>query len=354
MASKRSGGEWFHERRTLVSGLSAGVAGLAASGGLGGGLGSGLGSGLVSGLGLFGPSSLFAPSSLAAQEQVEIPAPESVTLDTTKDGVVVKGTYYGGTNKDETVPVLMVHDFGKHNRGEFHRLALGLQKAAGHAVLSIDLRGHGESTLRKKMDGTEETLTPDKLKPADFLAMIAGDLEVAKRYLMSKHHAKELNIDRLVVIGAGPMGSVIALNWTFQDWNWKQTPFLRQGQDVKALVLLSPASGFKSLKTAPSFAHPYITSGLSVLLVAGRGESEYKQLYNRFSGKGRYKPDDDKPEERAKRQDLFMYPIETELRGAGLLSPELPVNNYILQFIKLRIVQRGDDFPWKSRERKIS
>jgi alpha-beta hydrolase superfamily lysophospholipase len=265
----------------------------------------------------------------------------------------VKGTYYGGTNKDETVPILMVHDFGKHNRGEFHRLALGLQKAAGHAVLSIDLRGHGESTLRKKLDGTEETLTSDKLKPADFTAMVAADLEVAKRFLMTKHHAKELNIDRLVVVGAGQMGSVVALNWTYQDWSWKQTPFLRQGQDVKALVLLSPVSAFKTLKTTPAFTHPYITSGLSVLLVAGRGESEYKQLYNRFSGKGRYKPDEEKPEERAKRQDLYMYAIETDLRGAGLLSPELPVNNYILQFIRLRVVERGEDFPWKSRERKV-
>ena len=345
MASERAGSEWFHGRRRFAGGLAAGAAGLAAW--------NGLENGFVSNLGGIGGSLLFAPRPLVAQEQVEIPAPESVTLDTTKDGVVVKGTYYGGTNKDETVPILMVHDFGKHNRGEFHRLALGLQKAAGHAVLSIDLRGHGESTLRKKLDGTEETLTSDKLRPADFTAMVAADLEVAKRFLMTKHHAKELNIDRLVVVGAGQMGSVVALNWTYQDWSWKQTPFLRQGQDVKALVLLSPVSAFKTLKTTPAFTHPYITSGLSVLLVAGRGESEYKQLYNRFSGKGRYKPDEEKPEERAKRQDLYMYAIETDLRGAGLLSPELPVNNYILQFIRLRVVERGEDFPWKSRERKV-
>ena len=345
MVSGRSGEEWFHGRRRFTSGIAAGAACMA----------SGLFPWGSSG---YGPewlesTSLLGPAPLAAQDQVEIPAPEAVTFDTTKDGVVVKGTFYGGTNKDETVPVLMVHDFGKHNRGEFHRLASGLQKAAGHAVLSVDLRGHGESTLRKKPDGTEETLSPDKLKTADFAAMIAADLEVAKRFLMSKHHAKELNIDRLVVIGAGQLGSVVALNWTYQDWSWKQTPFLRQGQDVKALVMLSPASGFKTLKTAPAFTHPFITSGLSVLMVGGRGESEYKQLYNRFSGKGRYKPDDEKPEERAKRQDLFMYPIETELRGAALLSPELPVNNYILQFINLRIVQRADDFPWKSREKKV-
>lgn len=342
MTSDRAGAEWFRGRRRFAGGLAAGAAGLAATGYLGDSLGWGGGGGI------------WGPSQVAAQDQVEIPAPESVTLDTTKDGVSIKGTFYGGTNKDETVPILMVHDFGKHNRGEFHRLALGLQKAAGHAVLSIDMRGHGESTLRKRPDGVEETLTPDRLKPADFAAMIAMDLEVAKRFLMAKQHAKELNIDRLVVIGAGQMGSVVALNWTYQDWSWKQTPFLRQGQDVKALVLLSPASGFKSLKTSPAFTHPYVTSGLSVLLVASRTESEYKQLHNRFNGKGRFKADDASPEERAKRQDLFMYPIDTELRGTALLSPELPVNKYILQFINLRVVQRGEDFPWKSRERKTT
>jgi pimeloyl-ACP methyl ester carboxylesterase len=341
MASNHVESEWFRGRRRFTSGLAAGAAGLAATGYLGDSIGGSR------------VASPWGPAAAAAQDQVEIPAPESVTLDTTKDGVVIKGTYYGGTNKEETVPVLMIHDFGKHNRGEFHRLALGLQKAAGHAVLTIDMRGHGESTLRKKLDG-DETLVPDKLKPADFAAMIALDLEAAKRFLMAKQHAKELNIDRLVVIGAGQMGSVVALNWTHQDWSWKQTPFLRQGQDVKALVLLSPASGFKTLKTTPAFTLPYITSGLSVLLVASRTESEYKQLHNRFNGKGRYKPDDESPEERGKRQDLFMYPIDTELRGTALLSPELPVNNYILQFINLRVVQRGEDFPWKSRKRETN
>lgn len=291
------------------------------------------------------------PHVVGAQDEPEIPEPENVTLETTKDGFVLKATYYGGTNKEDTVPIIMVHDYGEgHGRGEFHRLALGLQKARGHAVLVPDLRGHGDSTRRRLPDGSDRDVKYDQLRPTDFGAMITADLEETKRFLMRRHNSKQLNIDKLVVVGAGAMGSVVALNWVHQDWSWKQTPFLKQGQDVKALVLLSPANNFKSLKTQQVFSHPYIAAKLSLMLVGGRAEQDIKQLYNKFKAKHAPTPEDEA--ERVKHQDLFYFLEDTDLRGAALLAPELPVNRNILQFIDLRIVQKAEDFPWKSRERK--
>ncbi|MFO0817432.1 MAG: alpha/beta fold hydrolase [Pirellulales bacterium] len=286
-----------------------------------------------------------------AQEKPEIPPPENVTLDTTKDGFVLRATYYPGTNKEDSVPIIMVHDYGQHHgRADFHRLALGLQKNRGHAVLVPDLRGHGDSLRRRMPDGSDKEVSYDQLKPTDFAAMIAMDLEECKRFLMRKHHAKELNIEKLVVVGAGPMGSVVALNWVHQDWSWKQTPFLKQGQDVKALVLLSPANNFKTLKTTHVFSHPYIAAKLSVMLVGGKTESDVKQLHNKFKAKHAPVPEDEA--ERVRNQDLFLFLEETDLRGAALLGPELQVSPTIMRFIDLRIVNKAEDFPWKSRERK--
>ncbi|MFO0904855.1 MAG: alpha/beta fold hydrolase [Pirellulales bacterium] len=285
-----------------------------------------------------------------AQDKIEIPEPESVSFET-KDGVVIRATYYGGTNKEETVPIIMVHDFGGQ-RGDFHRLALGLQKARGHAILVPDLRGHGESTRRRGPDGNDMDLSPDKLKPSDYAAMIAGDLEECKKFLMKKHNGKELNIEKLVVVGAGPMGTVVALNWVHQDWSWKQTPFLKQGQDVKALVLLSPANTFKSLKTAQVFSHPYIAAKLSVMLVGSKTESDIKQIYNKF--KAKHAPTPETVEEQVKHQDLFYFLEDTEVRGAKLLAPELQVNKNILTFIDYRIVNKAEDYPWKSRDRNAN
>lgn len=307
---------------------------------LAGALGVGLVAGLVDAQ---GPTA-------AAQEKPELPPPENVTLETTKDGFVLRATYYPGTNKEDSVPIIMVHDYGQHSRAEFHRLALGLQKNRGHAVLVPDLRGHGDSTRRRMPDGSDKEVAYDQLKPNDFAAMIAMDLEECKRFLMRKHHAKELNIEKLVVVGAGPMGSVVALNWVHQDWSWKQTPFLKQGQDVKALVLLSPANNFKTLKTAQVFSHPYIAAKLSVMLVGGKTESDVKQLHNKFKAKHAPMPEDEA--ERVRNQDLFLVLEETDLRGAALLGPELKVSPTIMQFIDLRIVNKSEDFPWKSRERK--
>ena len=62
----------------------------------------------------------------------------------TKDRVSLTFTYYRGTKEKQSVPIILVHGWGEV-RGEFDGLALYLQNQ-GHAVVTVDLRGHGEST----------------------------------------------------------------------------------------------------------------------------------------------------------------------------------------------------------------
>ena len=180
----------------------------------------------------------------AAEKEKLPPPPEDISL-TTDDGVELQATYYGPPQSKESksgkdvVPIILLHGF-KGDRQDFDELALLLQHL-GHAVIVPDLRGHGESKRQARPGGGTASLDASKLRKDDFLAMggKGGDLESVKRFLMARNNEGKLNIEKLCVIGA-ELGATVALNWAALDWSWAQLPTGKQGQDVKALVLISP------------------------------------------------------------------------------------------------------------------
>ena len=59
------------------------------------------------------------------------------------------------------------------------------------------------------------------------------------------------------------------------------------------------------------------------------------------------------PEERLKKQDLFLIPAATDMQGTKLLDRDLPINRNIAGFIDLRIVKQKRELPkWSEREIK--
>jgi hypothetical protein len=75
-----------------------------------------------------------------------VPLPETVQF-TTCDWVQIQGTFYPPIEKKKGLTVLMLQDEGARRSDEnWERLARALQKQ-GHAVLTFDFRGHGDSTV---------------------------------------------------------------------------------------------------------------------------------------------------------------------------------------------------------------
>src|SRR5947209_6092069 len=71
--------------------------------------------------------------------------PQRVPI-TTADGVELDGTFYRGRGGRDTPAVMMVHKYGSdRSKSDWIGLAGALQQA-GYAVLSFDLRGHGQTT----------------------------------------------------------------------------------------------------------------------------------------------------------------------------------------------------------------
>ena len=180
--------------------------------------------------------------------------------------------------------------------------------------------------------------------------MVTFDLERVKKFVIEKNNEELLNADQLCVVAAGDMGCVVALNWILSDWNWSASP--KQGQDVKGAVLLSPAPTYKTLKTQPAFAHPFVAGKMSTMLIGGKTEAGLKNLYNQFKAKHAPTPTDE--EEAAKHQDLFYIPLDTELRGTDLLHPDLMMWDVIRHFLDLRFVNKAENFPWQERKSPIS
>jgi pimeloyl-ACP methyl ester carboxylesterase len=286
-------------------------------------------------------------SQLRGQAPAKIPPPEDIELKDknglpmTRDGLIIKATYYAGTRKEKTVPIIMLHGW-KGNRSEFGELALFLQKDHGHAVLVPDLRGHGDST---KMAGSSKTLDAEKLNANDYDLMLS-DMEACKKFLLERNNAGELNIEKLCLIGS-EMGAVVAMNWAVVDWSWPVLATGKQGQDVKALVLLSPQ--FQVEKGRLSMAGPVgnqVQSKFSIsLLYGGQMAKRHGQDAKRIQmGLKRYHTNQEEE------QTFFFDELPTSLQGTKLLNaPGIPVKDLIATFIKLRLEERTDIPVWRER-----
>ncbi|MFM7845221.1 MAG: alpha/beta hydrolase [Planctomycetota bacterium] len=286
------------------------------------------------------------PTSGFGQDADEIPPPESLPL-VTKDQVPLRITYYKGLQGKKSIPLVMVHDLNGQ-RGEFNPLALYLQKQGGFAVVTVDLRGHGESNRLRGPNGAEKTVTPDSLKPVDFENMVKFDLERVKKFLVEKNNEGELNVNQTGVIAAGQLGTVLAYNWVKNDWSWPDVAGQKQGRDVQGMVFLSPALTFKTLKTVDAINS---VGSLSTMLVGGRIEPDLKTLQAKL--KPKHPAESTDPEENIKNQSLWVVQEDTELKGINLFKLGVPLASKVLYFLDLRFVKQAEKFPWAERKKPV-
>jgi pimeloyl-ACP methyl ester carboxylesterase len=280
----------------------------------------------------------------ADEAKDKLPPPEDVSFKTA-DGVTIAATFYPSPSKQgrKTVPVILLHAW-KGNRGDFEALALKLQRA-GHFVIAPDLRGHGDSSRPAGRVG--------ELRPADYMAIVepGGDLETIKRFLIAKNNAGELNIEKLCLVGV-EMGSVMALNWAARDWSWPPLAVGKQGQDVKALALISPEWSFKGVRINDAVANPNVRGDLSVMIIVGKGNSkllaEGRRLYSAFE---KYHPAPRADAETGS-QTLWLTTPQTSLQSTRLLNEKsMHVDEMILKFVELRLAKQ--QIPWEERRNPL-
>lgn len=298
-----------------------------------------------------------APGLLQAQEKKKPkgpPKPKLLTL-TTKDGVILKCTFLGGTKGKNTVPIIMLHGWGR-SQADLGRLALGLQQARGHAVMLVDLRGHGRSTTQRTIRGDIE-LELERMNKRHVAAMVE-DVQTCKRYLLELHNKGELNIELLTIIGCD-LGALVAQHFANYDWNAQQFPAYKVAQDTFMLVLISPPRAIKGLiAPTPRRCHPFVARKMPTLIVVGKeARKSYvdaKKIYKQLT-------DFRKRADRSGTRTVFLADPEVDLEGAALVNTRgvtvegRTIAQVIDELITRNVVPAGRELrPWKFRRKPLS
>ena len=146
---------------------------------------------------------------------------------TSEDGVLLVGSYYKpriGTSYS-TPSVILLHMLGM-DRSTWDKFAQELSQN-GYAVLSVDLRGHGESIKQ-----ANHTISYQSFMPKNFKNMTL-DVKAAKKYLIE---GRKANPNQISIIGAS-IGANLALNYAASD------------HSIKSVILLSPGLNYRGIST---------------------------------------------------------------------------------------------------------
>ena len=275
---------------------------------------------------------------------------EAISLKSVADGKTIAGSYYaprgGGAAESEDAPVVILIHGETDDRLVWERKptsvdgkpAADVLSGAGFAVVTIDMRGYGES----KEAGSRRP-NPN--------AML-GDLEAVKQFLMEKHEKKELNINKLGIVAAGDFAPIAAAyaeyDWKKPDYDDALSPAERtpRGRDVQALVLLSPAAAVGRTKTGTALrtlTDP--RAGVGVFIINGSDDPRNRGV---ASDLGRTIQHDKDPQD-----NKYFHEYETAFHGTDLvgqrgLMTEREMFGFLSKYLK------DLDKPWVDRRSKLS
>lgn len=290
---------------------------------------------------------VFGATTAVSQDDAKLKEEGVPGVVTAVDGWDIHYTYWESPMGKEAPVVILLHGKGQA-RLIWKALPLAKELAKKQfAVIAVDLRKHGES---KASENASVQAKSDKLSKFDYVGMIEGDLEAIKKFIYSEHQAQRLNMRKLGVV-ATDMSTVIALNWASLDWLKKpfdDAPTLTartpRGQDVQALVLVSPDDSLSGVGTidATRFLR---TTGISVLLLSSKKvSSENRTASKMYSQLGGAQQD-----EADKR--LFDIGSDLKLSGTNLLARQPQLQAGAQKFLEDHVMGHVD--PWKDRESRL-
>ncbi|QDT12451.1 alpha/beta hydrolase [Stieleria marina] len=288
---------------------------------------------------------LLANPAFAQKKKEEDPKlkPRPVVLKT-DDGLALRAFYFPSDKGKEAVTVMLVHEW-QGQASPYGKLCMTLRNA-GCAVIVPDYRGHGGSKEYTDARGKVRKFNIAQMGKRDVENIVRYDLEEAKRFLKKRNNDEELNLNALVVIGVRE-GCVMAAHWAQRDWSFAPVGSKKRGQDVKALVLISPKKVFKGVSLDQTLSNPAILS-LPMMLVAGQGspeESEAERVYKRVEAVR-------KRIHRGDVEGLNLHLSKASFSGPQLVAKTPDVLPAVVQFVKKNVVISEDEEinPWVNRE----
>ena len=284
---------------------------------------------------------VISTSSALAQRTAKKEKPEPRVVDLrTKDGMELQAFYFPSSKGKEAIPVLIIHEW-KGQASPYINLVKALA-AADCAVLVPVYRAHGKSTTYKDRTGKEKKFNLAAMNKVDIKNIMAYDIEEAKRFLKEENNAEKLNLNALAVIGVKE-GAVLAANWSSNDWKFPQVGLKKQGQDVKALVFISPEKLLKGVTIDQALMDPHLLR-LPLMIVEGNrsGTSDAAKIHKKLAGIKRRMGG-------GEIKGLEFMEMPEKLNGPMLINQSKKVIPSIVKFITSNVEVTEFENPWINR-----
>jgi pimeloyl-ACP methyl ester carboxylesterase len=288
---------------------------------------------------------------------VAAPPPSQPRTLVTSDGVNLHITYYPSEKGKDAPVVVLLHgkDGNRFIWQSDDGFAEMLQKN-NYAVVTVDLRQHGETKGGAAGNANQDKKKPGKkgtgpdLKPDDYRAMVAADMEAVKKFIFEENQAEHLNMNKMGIVGA-EMGATVAALYADVDWNkepYDDAPDPKfatpRGQDVRALVLISPQSSYHGLHMAPAINDLRTPQwGIAVLVCVGKNDAQDKGQSKKIFDQAKAPPGNEK--------HMYYYDYAGKLRGTDLLGKNLGIEGHMLVFFEEHLKKL--DAPWRDRESRL-
>jgi hypothetical protein len=282
-------------------------------------------------------------ASAQVRKPVEDPKlkPRPVTLKT-KDGVNLVAAYFPSEKGKDAITVLLVHEW-QGQMAPYAKLVNTLRDA-GCAVLVPDYRGHGGSTEYVDSKGVTKKFNIARMSKRDIENIIKYDLEESKQFLKGENNEELLNLNAMVVIGVQE-GCVMAAHWTVRDWKFPSVGSVKQGQDVKALVLISPEKIVKGVPLDSALSDSNLLK-LPIMIVGGITSPEAEETERIFNRLEIVK----KKASRGEAQGLEMKSVKSSLSGHALVNKNADVISAIVKFVTENVKVSEQENPWVERQ----
>ncbi len=317
---------------------------------------------------------------------------EDKTILSPADGWPLKLTYYrSGEGKEASVVILL------HMKGA-SRLTWTAPKgfaeqlhARGFAVLAVDMRKHGQSkpgaedddpkkaAASSEKDKAKKSSGGSELKPTDYPLMVR-DMDGVKKFIFEEHQKGNLNMRKTAII-APTMSAAIAI--TFAAADWQKAPYddaaniamrTPRGQDVQAMVFLSPETTLQGVPAHQVVPHLKATPMAAFVVVGGsdsQDKDQAKKLFQQLGGDpakteapkkkaepkktGKEKETEKASEKRGEERFFYGELKGVKLRGTDLLGQNLKIEEAMISFLEDHVkALKGPVYEWRDRQSRLN
>ena len=211
-------------------------------------------------------------------------------------------------------------------------------------MLVPDYRGHGGSREYTNSRGVTENIQHRPMSKRDVENIIKYDLEESKQFLKKENNEGLLNLNAMVVIGVQE-GCVMAAHWTVRDWRFPSVGSVKQGQDVKALVMISPEKVLKGVPLDSTLSDSNLLR-LPIMLVGGETSPEAEETQRIYKRIEIVK----KKLSRGVAQGLELKTVKSSLSGHALVNQSPDVIPAIVKFVTENVTVSEEENPWVERQ----